>query len=52
MARTSVHLLARDAVAVTCWCEAEIVHIPATDVGTRTLSCGAPGCRPPEKVAA
>lgn len=34
-------------LAVTCWCEAEVVRVPAGDVwARRTLSCGADGCGP------
>lgn len=35
-------------MAVLCWCEAEIVHVPAVEVRVcRTLSCGRNGCEEP-----
>jgi hypothetical protein len=38
-------------VAVTCWCERRIVHLPLAAVRTgRTISCGAPRCQDLEEM--
>lgn len=34
-------------LAVACWCDTDVVHIPAAQVGVTTASCGRPGCREP-----
>lgn len=35
-------------LAVACWCDTDVVHVPADQVGVTTASCGRPGCREPQ----
>ena len=35
-------------LAVTCWCEATVLYLPASEIAAgRTASCGEPRCHPP-----
>lgn len=36
-----------DELAVTCWCESHVVHVPRRLVlAGQTISCGLPACKP------